>query len=104
MKNERISLSEANYAQVVLCGYPKEGKYGVQLQLKKIDNQGYGRTDKDLYFSLLEFDSLNHSLDVRDSFKNVVLSDSKVVHGQEVFTYKVDLKDALEKAKDMRMK
>ena len=100
----RIQKSEANYAQVIICGYPKENSYGIQLQLKQLDNKGYSRTDKDLYFSYENQGTIDEMLNIRDTFKNVVLSDKKIVHGQEVFTYKVNLEDALIKAQNMEMK
>lgn len=100
----RIQKSEANYAQLIICGYSKENTYGIQLQLKQLDNKGYSRTDKDLYFSYENQGTIDEMLNIRDTFKNVVLSDKKIVHGQEVFTYKVNLEDALLKAQNMEMK
>lgn len=100
----RIQKSDANYAQIIICGYPKENSYGIQLQLKQLDNKGYSRTDKDLYFSYEKQGSIDDMLNIRDNFKDVVLSDKKIVHSQEIFTYNVNLEDALIKAQNMEIK
>lgn len=100
MQTKRIEKKEANYAQVVIAGYPKENRYGLQLQLKKIDNKGYSKDSENLYFNLIDCSSMSECLNMRDSFKNSKLSDKKIVHGQEVFTYKVELEDALNKVQN----
>ena len=100
----RISKEEANYAQVMIAGYPKEDKYGVQLKLSKNDDKGYSKDNESLYFTLESGVSLDKAMDVRDTFKNVKPSTKDKVSGQEVFTFKVDLKDALVKAKNLKMK
>lgn len=86
-----------NYAQVVIAGYPKENRYGIQLQLKEMDDRGFSKPYNDHMHDLsnkevLDFDTVTK---IRDSFSNVKLIDKKVVFGQEVFTYKVDLNEAL---------
>lgn len=86
-----------NYAQVVIAGYPRENRYGIQLQLKEINNRGFSKPYNDHMHDLsnkeiVDFDTVTK---IRDSFSNVKLIDKKVVLGQEVFTYKVDLDEAL---------
>jgi hypothetical protein len=101
-KPQRIKLSDVNYAQLVIAGYPKEDNYGIQLQLKEIDDRGYSVSHRDLYLSL-KYGSFDEVFTVRDQFKVLKLTDKKVVSGQEVFTYRVDLEDALNKTKGQNL-